>query len=177
MTLLLSACALACPAAAQQATRAQVEGDLAGVEQGPDAAAVRAWGADGPAVLMAIGNDPGVAPHVRQRAVFALRHYGARPAVREYLRALAQVPGQGLFVLRAALDALVLGCDDLATAAGFLGDPRADVRDGAAWALVRATKVEARALLAERLRVERDETVRRTITDGLRSMPAAGAAH
>jgi hypothetical protein len=177
LTLLLSAGALACPAAAQQATRPQVEHDLGGFEQGPDDAAVRAWGADGPAVLMAIGNDPAAAPHVRQRAVFALRYFGPRAAVRDYLRALATVPGQGLFLLRAALDALVLGCGDLATASAFLADERVDVRDGAAWALARSGASAARAILTERLRVERDETVRRTLTDALQSSAAARAVH
>lgn len=165
--VLLSACVAACPAGAQQLTRAQVEHELGGIEQAPDDATVRQWGAGAPAVLMAIGDDPAAAPHVRQRAVFALRLFGARPGVKEYLRALAAVPGQGLYVLRAALDALVVGCNDVATAGGFLGDPRSEVRDGAAWSLARSTNPAARGLLAGRLRVERDETVRRTLTDAL----------
>jgi HEAT repeat protein len=167
LTALLSTSALACPAAAQQATRAQVEHDLAGFEQGADDATVRAWGADAPALLMTIGNDPNEPAHVRQRAVFALRHFAQRPAVRDYLRALAAVPEQGLYVLRAALDALVMGGGDVATAAGFLDDPRVDVRDGAAWALARTSNPAARVALSARLRVERDETVRRTISDAL----------
>lgn len=170
--VLLSACMAACPAAAQQVTRAQIEHELGGIEQAPDDATVRQWGSDGPAVLMAIGNDPAAAPHVRQRAVYALRLFGARPGVKEYLRALAGVPGQGLYVLRAALDALVVGCNDVATAGGFLGDARVEVRDGAAWSLARSTNPAARGLLAERLRVERDETVRRTLTDALQGAPA-----
>ena len=174
---LLSAWVLACPAAAQQSTRAQVEHDLAGFEQGPDDAAVRSWGPEAPATLMAIGNDAAAAPHVRQRAVFALRHFSQRTAVRDYLRALATVPGQGLFLLRAALDALVLGCGDLATASAFLADERVDVRDGAAWALARSGASAARAILTERLRVERDETVRRTIADALQSTAPVRATH
>ncbi len=174
---LLSAWMLACPAAAQQATRAQMEHDLAGFEEGPDEAAVRSWGAEAPAALMAIGNDASAPPHVRQRAVYALRHFRQRPAVRDYLRALAAVPGQGIFLLRAALDALVLGFDDLPTAAGFLADARVEVRDGAAWSLARSTNPSARSLLAERLRVERDETVRRTITDALQSSAPLRATH
>lgn len=177
LTVLLSAWTLACPAVAQQATRVQMEHDLAGFEQSPDEATVRSWGADAPAVLMSIGNDPAAALHVRQRAVFALRLFGARAPVRAYLRAIATVPGQGLFLLRAALDALVIGCDDLATSAAFLADPRVDVRDGAAWSLVRSPRAEARALLTERLRVEPDETVRRTIADGLQAMAPVRAAH
>lgn len=173
MLALLSASTLACPAAAQQVTRAQLEHDLGGYEQAPDEAAVRAWGADAPLLLMTIGNDPEAAPHVRQRAIYALRVFGARPGVKDYLRALAAVPGQGLFVLRAALDALVVGCNDVATAGGFLADPRVEVRDGAAWALARSTQPAARALLTERLRVERDETVRRTLGDALQSPRAA----
>lgn len=165
--MLLSASVLACPAAAQQVTRAQVEHDLGGFEQAPSDAMVRGWGAEAPAMLMTIGNDPQAAPHVRQRAVYALRLFGARPGVKEYLRALAAVPGQGLYVLRAALDALVVGCNDVATAGGFLADGRAEVRDGAAWALARSTNPAARTLMADRLRVERDETVRRTLGDAL----------
>lgn len=165
--VLLSASVLACPAAAQQVTRAQIEHDLGGYEQAPSDATVRGWGAEGPAVLMTIGNDPEAAPHVRQRAVYALRLFGARPGVKEYLRAIAAVPGQGLYVLRAALDALVVGCNDVATAGAYLADSRSEVRDGAAWALSRSTNPAARALMAERLRVERDETVRRTLGEAL----------
>jgi len=174
---LLSAWMLACPAAAQQSTRAQMEHDLAGFEQGPDDAAVRSWGAEAPSTLMAIGNDAAAAPHVRQRAVFALRHFSQRTAVRDYLRALATVPGQGLFLMRAALDALVIGFDDLSVSAGFLADPRVEVRDGAAWSLARSPSASARALLTERLRVERDETVRRTIAEVLRSTAPVSATH
>jgi HEAT repeat protein len=177
LTALLSALSMACPAAAQQATRAQVEHDLAGFEQGPDDAAVRAWGADAPALLMTIGNDPAAPPHVRQRAVFALRHFAPRPAVRDYLRALTAVPEQGLYVLRAALDALVMGGGDVATAAGFLDDARVEVRDGAAWALARTSLPAARTALTARLRVERDETVRRTIADALAASAATRAVH
>jgi len=174
---LLSAWMLACPAAAQQSTRAQMEHDLAGFEQGPDAAAVRSWGAEAPGALMAIGNDAAAAPHVRQRAVFALRHFSQRVAVRDYLRALATVPGQGLYLLRAALDALVIGFEDLSVSAGFLADPRVEVRDGAAWSLARSPGAAARSLLTERLRVERDETVRRTIADALQSTAPVRATH
>jgi hypothetical protein len=154
-----------------------MEPDLAGCEEGPDEAAVRSWGAEAPGALMAIGNDAAAPPHVRQRAVYALRHFRQRPAVRDYLRALAAVPGQGIFLLRAALDALVLGFDDLPTAAGFLADARVEVRDGAAWSLARSTSPAARALLSERLRVERDETVRRTLTDALQSSASTRATH
>ena len=177
LTVLLSVGLLALPAAAQQATRGQMERDLAGFEEGPADAVVRTWGVEAPGALMAIGNDAAVMPHVRQRAVFALRHFGQRPAVGDYLRALAQVPRQDLFLLRAALDALVLGCADLATAGTFLADARVEVRDGAAWALARSPAAGARTLLTERLRVERDETVRRTITEALQGAAGLRATH
>lgn len=159
-------------AAQQPPTREALALELGGFEREPDVAAVRAWGAQGAASLMALGNDPQAQPHVRQRALHALRAFTAQPAVRDYLRRVASLPQQELFTLRAALDALVEGFDDVAFVARFLGDARADVRDGAAWSLSRSAAPAAATALRERLAREPDEAVRRTLGDALQRRQA-----
>lgn len=159
--------------AAQQApTREAMALELGGFEHEPDVATVRGWGASGAATLMALGNDPQALPHVRHRALHALRAFSTVPAVRDYLRRVASLPQQELFTLRASLDALVEGFDDVAFVARFLADPRADVRDGAAWSLSRSSSPAARTALQDRLARETDEAVRRTVTDALQRRQA-----
>lgn len=154
-----------------QVSRAVVAAELAGFEHAPDAATVRGWGGDGVRWLQSLASDATALHHVRLRAVYALGHFGADAregrGVRTFLRAFAAAPGQGLFLQRAALDALVEGFDDVATVAGYLRDPRDDVRDGAAWALARSRSSAARAALATALQTEPDPNVRLTLATAL----------
>lgn len=156
-------------AAADPITRAEVVDSLGGFEHAPDASAVRAWGTTGASHLMSVANDAALPLHVRVRAVHALRVHGAMAPVRTFLRALAGVSGQNLFLLRASLDALVEGFNDTAEVARYLVDPRVDVRDGAAWSLAASRDPAARAALSARLSVETDANVRLTLTTALRN--------
>lgn len=150
-------------------TRGEVIDSLGGFEHAPDTSAVRAWGATGAAHLMSVANDVALPLHVRVRAVHALRAYGTMVPVRTFLRALAGVTGQNLFILRASLDALVEGFNDTVEVARYLADPRVDVRDGAVWSLAASRDPAARSALAARLAVETDANVRLTLTTALRN--------
>ncbi len=162
-------------ASADPVSRAVVERSLGGFEQGVDLASARAWGSAGAEHLMAIARDTDAVVAVRARALHALRAYPESSAVRAFLRATAGAPGQDVFLLRACLDALVEGFDDVAEASRYLADGRADVRDGAVWSLAASRNPAARAALRERLRVEADAAVRATITDALARDAAAVA--
>ncbi len=150
-------------------TRAEVVDSLGGFEHAPDVSAVRAWGATGASHLMSVANDTALPLHVRVRAVHALRADGAMLPVRTFLRALAGVTGQNLFILRASLDALIEGFNDTVEVARYLADPRVDVRDGAAWSLAASRDPAARTALSARLAIETDANVRLTLTTALRN--------
>lgn len=177
--LVLTPMLLPCVAQAQTVTEAQVAQALSGFEEAPGLQELRAWGPEGALHLMRLGASEQSLPHVRVRAVYALRAFPLLPGVRDYLRAIAEDATAGLFLRRAAMDALVEGLGDVQRVAGLFRDPRADVRDGVAWALSRALGgalggapgAAARAALAARLRVEPDETVRSTLRLALQRAP------
>jgi hypothetical protein len=163
LTLTWALAAVPGVAVAQGLTEAQVAEALSGYEDAPTAQELQAWGPTGALHLMQLGASETALPQVRVRAVYALRVFPALPGVRDYLRAIAEDGAAGLFLRRAAMDALVEGLGDVLRVAGLFRNPRADVRDGVAWALSRSTSPTARALLSARLRVEPDETVRGTL--------------
>ncbi len=159
---------LASPALrADPPTRDVVVRELSGFETAPTVAAVRAWGTPGATLLMDIANDPSALHHVRARAVHALRAFNTSVPIHAFLRAFAAAPNQGLFLLRAALDAMVEGFDDVPEVSRYLRDARVDVRDGAAWSLSQSTSAAARAALDAALRTETDPTVRATLQRAL----------
>jgi hypothetical protein len=162
-------------AAADPVSRADVERALSGYEQSVDVAAASAWGPAGAAHLMAIARDADAVVAVRARALHALRAFPGSAPVRAFLLSTAASPSQDVFLLRASLDALVEGFDDVAEASRYLADARVDVRDGAVWSLGASRNPAARAALRDRLRVEPDAGVRATITDALSRAPVVGA--
>jgi hypothetical protein len=147
--------------------RTEIEAALSSFEGEPAVADVRAWGPQGRTFLLELARDPRAFAHVRTRAVHALRAFEGDAAARQFLRDTAAFPAQELFMLRAALDALIEGFGDVAAVARFLNDPRVEVRDGAAWSLARSRDPAARAALTAQLRVEADPTVRDTLTRAL----------
>jgi hypothetical protein len=164
-------------ASADPLTRAAVERALGGYEHDADLATVRAWGAEGATLLIEVSRDNGLVVATRARALHALRAYGSDLRVRDHLRAMAATPTQDLFLLRASLDALIEGFDDVSEARRYLSDARVDVRDGAVWSLAASTNPAARVALRERLQVETDAGVRATITEALaRPVPAPAPA-
>lgn len=173
--VLVAALSYASVAGADPITRAEVERALQGYEQGASVDTVRAWGSAGVRALIAVSRDADQVIAVRARALHALRAFSADADARAHLRAVAASDAD-LFLVRASFDALVEGFDDVATVARFLADPRVDVRDGAAWSLAASRNPEARTALRDRLRVETDVTVRRTLTDALAATPAAPLA-
>ncbi len=175
-TILCGLIAVSGVSSADPVTRASVEGSLGGYEQGVDVATVRSWGSEGASILIAISRDPSLLFAVRARALHALRAFAGDVRVRDHLRATAADPTQSLFLVRASLDALTEGFDDVAEVSRYLSDARVDVRDGAAWSLAASTNPAARAALRDRLRVESDPGVRATITDALARPTSAPAA-
>lgn len=163
-------------ASADPVTRATVEGALGGYEHDVDLATVRAWGAEGATLLIEVSRDAGLVVATRARALHALRAYGTDLRVRAHLRAVAAAPTQDVFLLRASLDALIAGFDDVDEARRYLSDARADVRDGAVWSLAASANPAARVALRERLQVETDAGVRATITEALARTVAAPVA-
>lgn len=163
-------------ASADPVTRASVEAALSGFEGEPAVATVRAWGAEGERALLLIARDATLQGVVRVRALHALRAFAPDAGVLRLLRETAAAPDGDLFARRACFDALVEGFDDVAEVARHLADPRADVRDGAAWTLSRSPRAEARAALRARLAVETDPTVRATLAQALSPEPGAPVA-
>jgi hypothetical protein len=173
--LALAALALAANVAADPLDRAAVERALAGYEAEPTVADVRAWGPDGARSLLAIARDVSLQGVVRVRALHALRALAPDAGVHRLLRETAALPTAELLVRRACFDALLEGFDDVAEVARHLRDPLPEVRDGAAWTLLRSPRADARAALRARLAVETDATVRTTLAqlDAPPSPPSA----
>jgi HEAT repeat protein len=114
--------------------------------------------------LRALAEDRAQAVVVRRRAVLALRHL-PEPAVRALLVRRAEDPAEDPIVSRYALRALALafGASAFDVIAARLEDARAQVRDGAAEALVLADRSLARPALARALATESTAFVRRTL--------------
>ncbi len=142
---------------------------LSGFEHGPELDTTRNWGAAATRTLMDIAGDASALPHVRVRALYALRAFPGELPARDFLRVVANDTARPLLFRRAAFDALAEGFADVETLARWLRDPASDVRDGAAWAMARVHTALARTALEVALRTERDETVRITLRTALQS--------
>jgi HEAT repeat protein len=116
------------------------------------------------AVLRGLAEDRVQPVVVRRRAVLALRHL-PEPAVRALLVRRAEDPAEDPIVSRYALRALALafGASAFDAIAARLDDARAQVRDGAAEALVLADRSRARPALSVALAAETTTFVRRTL--------------
>ncbi|MEI8258011.1 MAG: HEAT repeat domain-containing protein [Deltaproteobacteria bacterium] len=167
--LVASACLLPVPAWADPPARADMITLLSGFERGPEIDALRNWGAASTRTLMDIAEDARALPHVRVRALYALRAFPGELSARDFLRVVANDVARPLLLRRAAFDALAEGFADVETLARWLRDPASDVRDGAAWAIARVHTPVAHAALEVALRTERDETVRITLRTALQS--------
>lgn len=160
---------VAAPASAQTVPRAVMVEALSAWESEPSPAVVRGWGDGAPEALIALAESDDLDAHAQVRAVHALRAFGASTRAHAWLRAVASRGPVGLFFLRAALDALIEGFDDVDAVAPRLSDPDPAVRDGAAWALSRSPSARARAAVEARLAVEGDANVRRTLSEVARA--------
>lgn len=167
--LVASACLLPVPAQADPPTRADLVRLLSGFERGPEVDTMRNWGPVAMRSLMVLANDALALPHVRVRALYALRAFPGELSAREFLRGVAGDTSRPLLFRRAAFDALAEGFADVETLSRWLRAPASDVRDGAAWAMARVHSPTARAALETALRSERDETVRITLRTALQS--------
>lgn len=164
----------AAPASAQlvpgEAPPAAVEHDralvrrLVVIEGEASAAWVRGLSAHDRARLRSLAEDSAQPLVVRRRAVLALRHL-PEPEVRALLIRRAEDAAEDPVVSRYALRALALGFGAAAfdAIATRLSDGRAQVRDGAAEALVLADRARARPVLGQALARETEAFVRRTL--------------
>lgn len=162
-------------ASAQTPSRQAMIDVLSGWEAEPSVATVRSWGERAPEALISVAESAEVDTHARVRAVHALRAFPGSERARSWLRSVAARRPVELFFLRSALDALIEGFDEVEPVAARLSDPDPAVRDGAAWALSRSPSARARAAAEQRLAVEADENVRRTLSTVVRA-PRGGVS-
>ena len=150
-------------------SRERVREMLSGIEDAPTDADWRRLGDGVLPVLIDLGDDTSQPPYVRLRAVGATGAF-PRAAVRTFLLAVARVEGQSDLLVREAVVTLAraFGGAAIEDLAPFLGHDEAVVRDAAARSLGTIGGAAATRALRQRLRVERDDTVRRTIERALR---------
>lgn len=168
----LTAFAVLAPAlASAQAppSRERVRAMLSGIEHTPSDADWQRLGDGVLPVLMDLYNDTSQPPYVRLRAMGATGAF-PRGAVRTFLLAVARVEGQSDLFVREAVVTLARGFGSAAVRdlVPFLAHHEDVVREAAARSLGRVGGSTAARALRERLRVERDSTVRRAIERALR---------
>lgn len=164
-------CALAPRLVSAQAapSHERVREMLSGIEDVPSDADWRRLGDGVLPVLIDLSDDTSQPPYVRLRAVGATGAF-PRAAVRVFLLAVARVEGQSDLLVREALVTLAraFGSAAVGDLVPFLRHDEVVVRDAAARSLGTIGGSAATRALHERLRVERDDTVRRTIERALR---------
>ncbi|MEZ4405951.1 MAG: hypothetical protein R3A52_05700 [Polyangiales bacterium] len=155
---------VAAPASAQTVSRAVMVEALSAWESEPSPAAVRAWGDGAPEALIALAESDDLDAHAQVRAVHALRAFAGSARAHAWLRAVASRRPVGLFFLRAALDTLIEGFDDVDAVAPRLSRPRPRrARRGRVGSLS-LPSARARAAVEARLAVEGDANVERTLS-------------
>ena len=169
MSVALTALAPLPTSAQSRPARAEVRQLLSGFEDVPSDAVWRERGEAVLPILMELYQDTEEPPYVRMRAMEATAAF-PRPAVRTFLRAVAEAPRQSDLFVRAALLAMArgFGASAVQDLAPYLGHRTVAVRSGAALALDRVHTPDALGALRARLPEERAPTVRTRIESALR---------
>jgi HEAT repeat protein len=147
------------PAAAEQATRGQVEGLLSGYEYMPTPKDLNRLGSGVAERLMEIATDPQASNLHKIRALKLLAHYADQAPVESFLDHFLDKHDQPLSYRRAALISLgsVPEGKSVERIATFLESHNAQVRSAAAQALAKTKNRHASALLKQAAASEKDD--------------------
>lgn len=152
-------------ASATPPSRDRVRELLSGFEGGASHATWAALGEEALPVIIDVYNTTSEAPFVRMRAVSAAANFPTE-ATRTFLRTVANQHAQSELMIREAITAMTRAFGESATAdvLPFLNHSSATVRLGTVRALATLRTATVTHALRERLRTERDASVRAEIT-------------